>query len=87
MITDAAAHPGRLSLPLLPAGEDLSGEFSKQADIVYQDTTMTAFVSSAWWPGNSGNVIVIPNARYESVYESPDAVLAAIQVLGNRIWR
>jgi histidine triad (HIT) family protein len=87
MITDAAAHPGRLLLPLLPAGEDLSGEFSKRADLVYQDTTVTALVSSAWWPGNHGNVIVIPNTHYEEVYEMPDAVLAAIQVLGNRIWR
>jgi histidine triad (HIT) family protein len=52
---------------------------------VFQDEVVTAFVSSAWWPGNDANVIVIPNAHYEHVYAVPDAVLAAIQVLGKRI--
>jgi histidine triad (HIT) family protein len=61
----------------LAAGEDLSGEFSKQVDIVSRDDVVTAFISSAWWPGNDGNAIVIPNAHYENVYAVPDDVLAA----------
>lgn len=46
---------------------------------------MTAFVSTAWWPANSGHVIVVPNDHYENVYDIPDSVLGAVQVIGKRI--
>jgi hypothetical protein len=32
----------------LAAGKNLSGEFSNQDDIVFQDSILTAFISSAW---------------------------------------
>ena len=67
------------------AGEDLPDDYTKQGDIVYRDSTATAFVSFAWWPGNRGHVLVVPNDHYENVYEIPDAVLAAVQVVGKRI--
>ena len=67
------------------AGEDLPDDYTKQADVVYRDGTATAFVSSAWWPGNPGHVLVVPNDHYENVYEIPDAALAAVQVVGKRI--
>jgi histidine triad (HIT) family protein len=67
------------------AGEDLRDDFTKQADVVFRDGTLTAFVSSAWWPANPGNVLVVPNEHYENVYDIPDAVLAAIQVMGKRV--
>jgi histidine triad (HIT) family protein len=67
------------------AGEDLPDGYTKQADVVYHDGTATAFVSSAWWPANLGHVLVVPNDHYENVYEIPDAVLAAVQVVGKRI--
>lgn len=69
------------------AGEDLRDDYTKQADVVFRDSAVTAFVSSAWWPGNSGNVLVVPNEHYENVYDIPDAVLAAVQVVGKRIAR
>jgi histidine triad (HIT) family protein len=67
------------------AGEDLRDDFTKQADIIFRDSTLTAFVSSAWWPANPGNVLVVPNEHHENVYDIPDAVLAAIQVMGKRV--
>jgi histidine triad (HIT) family protein len=67
------------------AGEDLPGDYTKQADVVFRDGTATAFVSSAWWPANPGHVLVVPNDHYENVYEIPDAALAAVQVVGKRI--
>ncbi len=67
------------------AGEDLRDDYTKQADVVYRDSTATAFVSSAWWPANQGHVLVVPNEHYENVYEIPDAALAAVQVVGKRI--
>ena len=67
------------------AGDDLPDDYTKQADVVYRDGAATAFVSSAWWPGNPGHVLVVPNDHYENVYEIPDAALAAVQVVGKRI--
>ena len=42
---------------------------NRQADIIWQDDSRTAFVSPKWWPGNHGHVIVIPNAHVENIYE------------------
>ncbi len=67
------------------AGEDLPDDYTKQADVVFRDSTVTAFVSSAWWPANQGHVLVVPNDHYENVYDIPDAAPAAVQVVGKRI--
>ena len=67
------------------AGEDLPGNFTKQADVVFRDGTVTAFVSSAWWPANPGHVLVVPNDHYENIYDIPDPVLAAVQLVGKRM--
>ncbi len=67
------------------AGEDLRDDYTKQTDLVFRDATLTAFISSAWWPENAGHVLVIPNEHYENVYAMPDDVLAAVQIAGKRI--
>lgn len=67
------------------AGEDDDGHWTKQSDVVFRDDTVTAFVSSAWWPENAGHVMVVPNEHYENVYDIPDEVLAAVQIAGKRI--
>jgi histidine triad (HIT) family protein len=67
------------------AGEDLRDDFTKQADVVFRDDMLTAFISSAWWPANPGHVLVVPNEHYENVYVMPDATLAAVQVMGKRV--
>jgi histidine triad (HIT) family protein len=59
--------------------------YTLRADIVYQDETVTAFIAAAWWPENAGHVLVIPNGHYESVYDIPDDVLGAVQVMGKRM--
>lgn len=67
------------------AGEDLEDGYTKQTDVVLRDDTVTAFVSTGWWPANAGHVLVVPNAHHENVYDLPDAVLAAVQVAGKRL--
>ncbi len=69
----------------LAAGANLSGEHSKQADIIFRDQAVTAFISSAWWPANPGHVLVVPNAHHENVYALPDDVLAAVHRVGKRV--
>lgn len=67
------------------AGEDIRDDYTKQTDVVYRDSAVTAWVSSAWWPGNAGHVLVVPNEHYENVYDIPEALLGAVQALGKRI--
>jgi histidine triad (HIT) family protein len=66
------------------AGQD-DGQYTRQTDIVFQDSIVTAFIAAAWWPANAGHVLVIPNGHYESIYDIPDDVLGAVQVVGKRI--
>lgn len=51
---------------------------SLAADVVYHDGLVTAFVSAAWWPNNSGHVLVIPNEHFENVYDLPVTLAAEI---------
>jgi histidine triad (HIT) family protein len=67
------------------AGEDLPGDFTKQADVVFRDDMVTAFISSAWWPANAGHVLVVPNGHHENIYDIPDPALAAVQIVGKRV--
>lgn len=67
------------------AGDDLAADYTKQTDVVVRDDAVTAFVSTAWWPANAGHVLVVPNGHHENVYDIPDAVLAAVQVVGKRV--
>lgn len=68
----------------IAAGQD-DGIHTKNADVVYQDATVTAFIAAAWWPANAGHVLVVPNGHYENIYDIPDDVLGAVQVVGKRV--
>ncbi len=58
---------------------------TKQQDVVYRDSNVTAFVSSSWWPRNHGHVFVIPNEHIENVYTMPARLLARIQELAREV--
>lgn len=42
-----------------------------QDDIVARRERATALIASSWWPRNPGHVLVVPNARYENLYDLP----------------
>jgi histidine triad (HIT) family protein len=44
---------------------------TKQADIVYRDDLITAFIASCWWGINKGHVIIVPNKHFENIYDLP----------------
>ncbi len=67
------------------AGDDDVANWTKQSDVVYRDGVVTAFINPAFWPANPGPVVVVPNAHYESIYDIPDDLLGAVQVVGKRI--
>lgn len=54
-------------------------------DIVCQDDTVTAFISSHQWSRNQGHVIVIPNAHYENIFDLPLELAPAIHGTARRI--
>ena len=58
---------------------------TKQDDVVFRDGTVTAFISSAWWPRNHGHVLVIPNEHIENVYTMPTHLLTKIQEVAREI--
>jgi histidine triad (HIT) family protein len=66
-------------------GQDDPDTLTKQADVVYRDASATAFIAAGWWPANAGHVLVVPNGHYENIYDIPDEILAAVQVVGKRI--
>ena len=37
---------------------------TKQADIIYKDETLTAFIASLWWPKNKGHVLYCAQSTY-----------------------
>lgn len=66
-------------------GEDDADVLTKPSDVIFNDGMVTAFIAAAWWPNNAGHVLVVPNGHYESVYDIPDDVLGAVQVVGKRV--
>lgn len=46
----------------------------KQADEVYKDDLVTAYINSFWIPTCDGHVIIVPDEHYENIYEIPNNV-------------
>ncbi|MFL0270140.1 HIT family protein [Candidatus Clostridium radicumherbarum] len=58
---------------------------TKQADIVYKDNYITAFISAGQYKNNKGNLIIIPNSHFENIYDLPDEISARIHKLERKI--
>lgn len=56
---------------LLIEGIENKHVHSVQSDIVYHDSSVTAFISSLQWKNNHGNTIVVPNEHFENIYDMP----------------
>lgn len=80
-------HPLEYHCPFceVAKGVEQEGPWTKRSDVVLQTDSITALISSRWWPNNPGHVLVIPNAHYENVYEIPDELLQEVQVAGKRV--
>ncbi|MDE2890446.1 MAG: HIT domain-containing protein [Gemmatimonadota bacterium] len=58
---------------------------TRQQDVVFRDGAVTAFISSHWWPGNHGHILVIPNEHIENIYTMPTRLLARIQEVAREV--
>jgi len=70
---------------LLVQGIENEHVISAQADVVYQDDTVTALISSHQWPNNPGNTIVIPNEHFENIYDLPVHLASRIHELARAL--
>lgn len=59
-------------------GIENSDTMIKQADIIYRDKVVMAFIGSKFIKTNPGHVIVVPVKHYENIYDLPDNVAAKI---------
>lgn len=46
----------------------------KQADLVFRDDLVSAWINSFWIGKNAGHVIIVPNEHFENLYEIPDEI-------------
>lgn len=77
--------PENYDCPFCRLANGLATSRSSQADVVYRDADVTAFLAASWWPNNPGHVLVIPNLHYENVYDLPPDLGAPIQRITQRI--
>lgn len=71
--------PDGYACPFCALASGSGDALSTQADIVFRDATVTAFVASHQWPSNAGAVIIIPNEHFENIYDLPVHLGADIQ--------
>ena len=45
---------------------------SQEADVVYRDEFLTAFIAGKWWRASPGHVMIIPNEHIENIYDMPE---------------
>lgn len=60
-------------------------EWNRLDDVVLRTERTTAFVSPRWWPGNEGNVIVVPNAHVPRLAAIDDDLLGEVYAAAKRI--
>ena len=54
-------------------------------DIVCADDALIAFISPRTWPHNAGNVLIVPRAHVENLYDTPEDLLGRVIVTAKRI--
>lgn len=60
-------------------------DYSRASDILVQDETVTAFVASHQYPKSAPNILVIPNAHYENIFDLPPELGADIYRVAQRV--
>lgn len=69
--------PENYACPFCSIAQGIEREgISGQADVIFRNDQVTAFVSQGWWPNNPGHVLVIPNRHIENIYDlTPDVAV------------
>lgn len=79
-------EPENYSCPFCKIAKGIEeGVITKQADVIFRNEYVTAFIASDWWPKNKGHVIIIPNKHYENIYTLPDDSSSRIHILAKYV--
>jgi histidine triad (HIT) family protein len=70
---------------LVISGIENEKVYTKQADIIYKDDYITAFIASGWWDNNKGHVIIVSNKHFENIYDLPDEISDRINRFAKRV--
>jgi histidine triad (HIT) family protein len=65
-------------------GED-TAKGSQEADVLFRDDSVTAFIAGKWWRSNPGHVIIVPNQHVENIYDMPSELGHNISDASKRI--
>lgn len=63
-------------------GQDTA--LSTPANIVCRDEHSAAIVSPHWWVSNPGNLLVVPVAHIENLYDAPDEIGGPLLAMSRR---
>ena len=66
-------------------GADNEPPWTTQADVVYRDDTIIVWVNPKWWGDIEGNVVVIPTAHVENIFDLSDDLAAAVHRVARQI--
>ncbi|MFA6072434.1 MAG: HIT family protein [Janthinobacterium sp.] len=68
--------PPHYTCPICLGVQGIENEhtFLKQADLVYKNEHVSAFINSFWVGNNKGHVILVPNQHFENIYDLPDDI-------------
>jgi histidine triad (HIT) family protein len=70
---------------LVAKGIESEYVYTKQADIIFKDDSVTAFIGAGWWKNNKGHVIIIPNRHFENIYDLPTEFSEKVHALEKEI--
>lgn len=62
-----------------------NGPLYSPNDLIYSDQDVYAMIGVFQWPKNPGNVVVVPNAHYENIYDLPIHLVSRIHDLARGI--
>ncbi len=77
--------PADYQCPFCRFARGIASPHNALADIIYQDDEILAFVAPRTWPLNAGNVLVVPRAHHENLYDMPDELLARVAILARQV--
>ena len=68
-------RPENYTCPLCQIAKgETTAKGSSEADVIFRDDSITAFVAGKWWRSNPGHVIIIPNDHIENIYDMPEVI-------------
>ena len=78
-------EPDGYACPFCRVLGGVDSPLNAQQDIVCRTADAAALISPKWWPNNPGNVLVVPTAHYENLYDLPDRYGHAVHDVARQV--